>query len=242
MPKYYKLITESTTISQRTGAGAVIPTGFKDLSASIVSSCTFLQSLLQQIIYITHGAELITAKRILKEFPNPKARIDFLCSFPYSEADPVVLTVFDYARLLFRDLYELRNILSHEVWASSDEYGDAVIFSSLDEEARLLMISGRMWHVENVTSQEVFDAMVRYIRSLKIVASSDLHAAMLDANQCSWILMHISNILNEQDATKKAEARQLFLQFKATSHLFPGTPSSAEPLNFNASRGKTIKG
>ena len=242
MPKYYKLITQSTAISRRTGTGAIIPTGFRDLSASIVSSCTFLQSLLQQIIYVTHGAELIAAKRALKEFPNPKARIDFLCSFPYSEADPVVLSVFDYARLLFRDLYELRNILSHEVWASSDDYGDAVIFSSLDEEARLLMVSGRMWHMENVTSQEVYDATVRYIRSVEIVASADLHAAMGDANWCSWILMHISNVLNEQDATKKAEARQLFLQSKGTSHLFAGTPPTTEPLTFNASRSKTIKG
>lgn len=242
MPKYYRSITESTTISRRTGAGAVIPAGFRDLSASIVSSCTFLQSLLQQIIYVTHGAELIAATRALKEFPNPKARIDFLCSFPYSEADPVVLSVFDYARLLFRDLYELRNILSHEVWASSDDYVDAVIFSSLDEEARLLMVSGRTWHMENVTSQEVFDATVRYIRRAKIVVSADLHAAMGDANWCSWMLMHISNVLNEQDATKKSEARQLFLQSKGTSHLFAGTPPTTEPLNFNASRSKIIKG
>lgn len=242
MPKYHKLITESTNLSQRKGTGAVIPTGFKDLSASIVSSCTFLQSLIQQIIYITHGAELLAAKRTLKEFPNPKARIDFLCSFPYSESDPVVLSVFDYARLLFRDLYELRNILSHEVWASSDDYCDAVIFSSLDEEARLLMVSGRMWHMENTTSKEVFDATVRYIRSVKIVTSADLHAAMGDANLCSWILMHIGNVLNEHDAKKKIEARQIFLQYKGTSHLFAGTPPTTGSVEFNASRSKTIKG
>ncbi|RZT94666.1 hypothetical protein EV681_3087 [Advenella incenata] len=242
MPKYYKLITESTTLSQRSGTDAVIPTGFRDLSTSIVSSCTFLQSLLQQIIYITHGAELLTAKRTLKEFPNPKARIDFLCSFPYSEADPVILSVFDYARLLFRDLYELRNILSHEVWASSDDYGDAVLFSCLDEEARLLMVSGRIWHTKNATSHEVFDAMVRYIRKVKIVAIADLHAAMGDANLCSWILMHIGNVLNEQDATRQAEARQFFLHYKGTSHLFAGTPPTTGTLNFNASRSRTIQG
>ncbi len=168
--------------------------------------------------------------------------MDFLCSFPYSEVDPVVLSVFDYARLLFRDLYELRNILSHEVWASSEDYDDAVIFSSLDEKARLLMVSGRIWHVENATSQEVFDATVRYIRSVKIVTSAELHVAMGDANLCSWILMHISNFLNEQDAAKKAEARQLFLQYKGTSHLFAGTPPTTGALNFNASRRKTILG
>lgn len=242
MPKYYKLITESTNLARRSGAGAVIPAGFRDLSASIVSTCTFLQSLLQQIIYVTHGADLLAAKRTLKEFPNPKARIDFLCSFPYSKADPIVLSVFDYARLLFRDLYELRNILSHEVWASSDVYDDAVIFSSLDEEARLLMVSGRIWHAENATPQEVFDATVRYIRSVKIVASADLHAAMGDANLCSWILMHIGNVLNEQDATRKGEARRLFLQYKGTSHLFTDTPPAAGILSFNASRSKSIQG
>lgn len=236
------MITESTTLSRRSGTNSIIPAGFRDLSASIVSSCTFLQSLLQQIIYVTHGAELLAAKRILKEFPSPKGRIDFLCSFPYSEVDPVVLSVFDYARLLFRDLYELRNILSHEVWASSEDYDNAVIFSSLDEEARFLLVSGRIWHVENSTSQEVFDAMVRYIRSVKIVTSDELHAAMGDANLCSWILMNISNVLNEQDATKKAEARQIFLQYKGTSHLFAGTPPTTGSLNFNASRRKTILG
>jgi hypothetical protein len=238
--KYYSLITESTNLAQRSGASTVIPAGFRELSASIVSTCTFLQSLIQQIIYVTHGAELFAAKRTLKDFPNPKARIDFLCSFPYSEADPVVSSVFDYARLLFLDLYELRNILSHEVWASSDAYDDAIIFSNLDEEARLLMVSGRIWHAENATPQEVFDATVRYIRSVKIVASTDLHAAMGDANLCSWILMHIGNVLGEQDAKRKEEARRLFIQYKGTSHLFADTPPAAGTLNFNASRRKRI--
>jgi len=147
-----------------------------------------------------------------------------------------------YARLLFRDLYELRNILSHEVWASSDVYDDAVIFSNLDEEARLLMVSGGIWHTENETPQEVFDATVRYIRSVKIVASADLHAAIGDANLCSWILMHIGNVLNEQDATRKGVARQLFLQYKGTSHLFADTPPTTGTLSFNASRSRKIQG
>ncbi|QLF93426.1 hypothetical protein HW090_09540 [Pseudomonas sp. ABC1] len=241
MPKYYKLITESTNLSRRVGTSAVIPRDFRDLSSSIISSCTFLQSLIQQIIYVTHGAELLAAKHILKKFPNPKARIDFLCSFPYSEADPIIFSVFDYAKHLFQDLYELRNILSHEVWASSEDHGDAVIFSSLDEEARLLMASGKMWHMENMTSKEVFDATVRYIRSVKVVTSTDLRIAMGDANLCSWILMHIGNVLNEQDATRKAEARQLFLQYKGTSHLFADIPPATGVLNFNASRNKEIQ-
>ena len=242
MPKYYNLITESTTLSRRSGANSDIPAGFRELGATIVSSCTFLQSLLQQTIYITHGTELIAAKRTLRDFPNPKARIDFLCSFPYSEADPVVSPVFNYARLLFQELYELRNILSHEVWASSDDHPNAVLFTSLDEEARLLMVSGRMWHMENVTTQEVYDATVRYIRSVKIMTCDNLHAAIGDANLCSWILMHIGNVLNEPDATRKEEARQHFLHFKGTSHLFAGTSPVAGPLNFWASKSKTIQG
>lgn len=241
MPKYYKLITESTTLSRRSGTDAVIPTGFRELSASIVSSCTFQQSLLQQIIYTTHGAELLKAKRTLKDFPNPKARIDFLCSFQYSETDPIVCSVFNHAKLLFQDLYELRNILSHEVWASSSDYSDAVIFSSLNEEARLLMASGRIWHVKNATSREVFDATIRYIRNVKIVTNANLQAAMKDADLCSWILMHICNVLNEQDATRKAEAQQLFLKYKGTSHLFADAPPTTGALTFNASRSKTIR-
>lgn len=96
--------------------------------------------------------------------------------------------------------------------------------------------------MENVTSKEVFDATVRYIRSVKIVASADLHAAMGDANLCSWILMHIGNVLNEQDATKKAEARQFFRHYKGTSHLFAGTLPTTGSLSFNASKRKIIKG
>lgn len=239
---YYKLISGSTNLDRKSGTSAVIPVGFRDLSSSIVSTCTFMQNLIQQIIYVTHGNEILAAKRTLKEFPNPKARIDFLCSFPYSENDPVVLSVFNYARLLFLDLYELRNILSHEVWASSDVYHDAVIFSSLDEESRLLMVSGRIWHTENATPQEVFDATVRYIRSVKIVTSTDLHAAMDDANLCSWILMHICAVINEQDATAKGEARRIFLQYKGTSHLFADIAPAAGTLIFNASKSKSIQG
>lgn len=242
MPKYYELVTEGTNLSRRSGTGAVIPAGFAELSASIIASCAFIQSLLQQVIYITHGAELIEAKRALKEFPSPKARIDFLCSFPYSEADPVILSVFDYARLLFRELYELRNILSHEVWSSSDDYSDAVLFSSLDQEARLLMVSGRMWHVESMTSREVFDATVRYIRSVKIITNSNLRAAVGDANLCSWILMNIGNVINERDAAKRAEMREAFFVYRGTSHLFSESSLATGSVSISSSRRKIIKG
>lgn len=238
--KYYKSIVEKTTISHRTGANIVVPAGFADLSCSIIQSCTVLQNLLQKIIYATHGAQLLAAKRTLKEFPNPKARIDFLCSFPYSEDDPTVLSAFNYARLLFRDVYELRNILAHELWASSEDYSDTVIFSSLDEQARLQMASGRIWHVETATSKEVHDAIIRFIRSLKLVTTTDLLEALRDANLCSWILMQIEVILDEKDPKRKEDARQLILQYRGTSHLFGDTQSADGILNFNTTKGKEI--
>lgn len=199
MPKYYRLIANSTTLDRRSGSDVVVPPVFKELSSSLISTCTYLQSLLQHVIFVTHGAELLEAKRALRTFPNPKARIDFFCSYPYSEADPVLWAVFDYARSLFRNLYELRNILTHEVWASSDAHNGAVLFSSLDEEARLLMVSGRILHVEEATSQEVYDGIVRYIRSVKVITCENLRSALSDANLCAWILMHIGTVLNEPD-------------------------------------------
>ncbi|WP_180889730.1 hypothetical protein [Stenotrophomonas maltophilia] len=240
MRKYHDSIFERTTISLRTGANIAIPANFTNLSSSVIRSCTLLQHLLQKIIYVTHGAELLSAKRTLKEFPNPKARIDFLCSFPYSEHDPILLSTFNYARSLFRGIYELRNVLSHEIWASSEEYDDAIIFSSLDEQARLLMATGRIWHVENATSQEIHGALIRFIQSVKLVTSTNLRTAVDDASLCSWILMHIEGILEEPDPTRRKEARQLFLQYKGTSHLFEGAQATNGMLNYNSTKKKTI--
>lgn len=240
MSNYYRSIADRTTLSRRSGTSAVIPAGFKELSASVISSCTFAQGLLQQIIYITHGSELLEAKRTLKEFPSPKARIDFLCAFPYSDSDPVVLSAFDYARRLFRELYELRNVLAHELWASSDDHDDAVIFTSLEEEARLQMASGKIWHLEGTTSRETFDSLTRYIRSAKIVTNADLCTAMSDADLCSWILMTINGILDEQDVAKKEEARRALYKYKGTSHLFSTTPPD-DTVEFRTSKSKTTR-
>lgn len=240
MPNYYRTIVEGSTLDRRSGGNAVIPPGFRGLSSTLTSTCTYLQSLIQHIIFVTHGAELVEAKRTLKSFPSPKARIEFLCSYPYSEADPVVSAVFDYAKSLFRDLYELRNILSHEVWASSDAHPGAVLFSELEEEARLLMVSGRIWHAEEATSQEVYNGMIRFIRSVKILTPADLERAMVDGDLCAWILMHIGNVLNEPDRARREEARCLFLHFRGTSHLFAGQPMTTGTLTFDASRSKEI--
>lgn len=195
------------------------------------------------MIYISHGAQLLGAKQTLKDFPNPKARIDFLCSFPYSEEDPVVAKVFDYSRRLFVDLYELRNILEHELWSSSEDYVDSVLFSTLDEEARLLMASGRVWHKEDTTPQEVYNATIRFIKNVKIVSSDNLKMAVSDGNLCAWILMNTCNILNEQDDPGRKEgARQAFLVFQGTSHLFGRVASPSTTVEFRTSKNKTITG
>jgi hypothetical protein len=220
----------------------IIPAGFNELSSIIISRCSFLQILLQQVIYITHGSEIVLAKKALKDFPNPKARIDFLCEFPYSKDDEVVYTVFQYAKSLFTDLYELRNILTHEMWSSSDEFKGSVIFSTLDEEARLLMASGRVWHAEDATPAEAYSATIRFINNVKIISNSDLHAALMDSNLCAWILMHIGHILDEQDLERRNEARRAFLVFKGTSHLFGDATKTPETISLKKSKRKTIKG
>ncbi|WP_296177639.1 hypothetical protein [uncultured Brevundimonas sp.] len=242
MSKYYNLIIEKTELNRRSGADSVVPFGFHELSVSVISQCSFLQSLMQQVIYITHGAEISAAKKALREFPSPKARMEFLCSFPYSEEDLVVSKVFEYARNLFHDLYELRNTLSHEVWSSSDDYDGCVLFSSLDEDARLLLVSGRIWHKEDATPLEVYNATIRYIRSVKIVSCVDLHLAMKDANLCAWILMNICNVLNEKDFEQKEKARRAFLVFQGTAHLFGDVVTTPETITFQSSRKKTIRG
>lgn len=240
MPKYYRLLRECSTLRQCTGANITIPIGFTDLGLAIIQSCTLIQNLIQKIIYVTHGSEIMKARRTLKEFPNPKARIDFLYSYPYSEEDPVVLSSFNFARLLFLDIYELRNVLSHEVWASSNEHPETILFSSLDEQARLLTASGRIWHVEDATSQETLDAILRFIHSVKLVNIADLISAKGDADLCLWILMQIQSILDEEDPDRKEEARQLFLRYKGTAHRFKGTIASTGSLEFNAIKSKTI--
>jgi hypothetical protein len=121
----------------------------------------------------------------LRSFPNPKSRVDFLCSFPFSDDDPIIAKVFDFARGLFSEIYELRNVLAHEIWSSSDEFPGAVLFSSLDENSRLLMASGKLWHQENATPEETHASIVRFISSVKVVNLDNLHAAARDIDLCS---------------------------------------------------------
>jgi len=116
MSKYHSKRTNRSELKSRSGSAIHFPVGFCDLSAKIISRCSFLQNQIQRVIYITHGPEILSAKKTLTDFPNPKSRMDFLTTFPYSDADPVVSAVFDYTKSIFLDIYELRNILAHEDW------------------------------------------------------------------------------------------------------------------------------
>lgn len=240
MPKYYRTITQETHLSQKSGSALAVSQHFQILSSTILSKCSFIQNLIQQIIYISHGKELPSAKRTLKTFPNPKARVDFLCSFPYNDDDPVVVKVFNFARLLFAEIYELRNILAHEIWSSSESYPNLVLFSSLDENARLQMASGRLWHIEEATSQETLDATIRFIRSIKLLSIENLKSAVDDADLCGLCLLNIMNILSESDPIRKEDARKPFFVYKGTSHLFGEFPELSNSVEFSASRSKRI--
>lgn len=240
MPKYYANINNRTKLNARSGTEVVLPLRFAEFSSLIISRCSFLQGLVQNVIYATHGQEIFDAKRKLKEFPSPRARIEFLSTFQYSESDPVVSSVFEFARSLFLELYELRNVLAHEDWRSSDDFGNMVLFASLDEEARLLLASGRLLNDPDTTPKEIYEATVRFIESVKVVSITNLKLAIADANLCSWILMQISQILNEPNLKKKEEIRKAFLLFRGTSHLFENVSSLPETVEVNSSRSKTV--
>lgn len=240
VPKYYRTLDQETHLSHKTGNSLVVSPNFLILSSTILSRCIFMQNLIQQIIYISHGKELIGAKKTLKKFPNPKARVDFLCSFPYSDDDPVVFKVFNFARELFSEIYELRNILAHEVWSSSDNHPNLVLFSSLDENARIQMASSRLWHVEEMTSKETYESTIRFIRSVKIVSEENLLLAFANADLCNLCFINIINILSETDPLRKDEARKPLFVYNGTSHLFGKSHQPSGFVEFKASRGKTI--
>lgn len=233
-------MTEETNLSQKTGSALVVSPQFQILSSTIINRCIFMQNLIQQIIYISHGPELVGAKRALKKFPNPKARVDFLCSFPYKDDDPVVTTVFNFSRSLFIELYELRNVLAHEIWSSSDNHPDLILFSSLDENARLQMASGRLWHIDDTTAQETHEAIIRFISSVKIISCDNLYLAIKDADLCNLCFLNIINVLSESDPARKEEARQTFFVYKGISHLFEFSKELPKSLEFTASRNKSI--
>ncbi len=240
MPKYYETLTQETNLNHKRGSALVVSPDFQVLSSIILSQCIFMQNLIQEIIFISHDKELIGAKKTLKKFPNPKSRVDFLCSFNYVHDDPVIIKVFNFARGLFSEIYELRNVMSHEVWSSSESYPDLVLFSSLDENARLQMASGLLLHVDETTSKEIYAAIIRFIRSTKIISHNNLITAKNDLDLCNICLMGIMNVLKETDPARKEEARKSFFVYQGTSHLFEDSLRSSIPSEFFASKTKTI--
>lgn len=242
MAKYYKKIDDRSKISTRSGNDITLPEEFTNLSSSIIRLCSYVQVQMQQIIYISHGSELREAKQTLKNSPNPKARMEFLTSFEYGEEDPVIATVFNYSKELFLEIYELRNVLAHENWMSSADFENVVLFSKLSEEAKLGMAKGKLWHENKTTSQDIYNASIRYIRNVKIISVSNLEKALKDVNLCAWVLMQICIVLNQSDPIKKAEMRKAFFTFKGTSHLFDGGTVSTGIVDVTSSQGKSIRG
>ncbi len=240
MSRYYDVITEKTELSHKSGSALVVSPDFRVQSSMILAQCSFMQNVIQRIIYTSHGAELVEAKKTLRQFPNPKARVEFLCSFPYKSNDFVVQRIFDFARELFFKLYEFRNVLAHEVWSSSEDYPGCVLFSSLDENARLLLASGRLWHERDMTPRETFDATIRFIRSVKVVTHEYIALAIRDAELCAWCLSQVDIVLTESDPQRRDEVRRAFLVYRGTSHLFVSELTPSDPVDYSAARSKVI--
>ena len=136
MSKYYRCLDGTNKIETKSGVGVVLPEGFANLSAEVINQCSYLQSLIQTVIYAAHGPAFSASKAILNKLSSPKKRMEFLRSFQYDPADPVVATVFRFAQDLFSEIYDLRNVLAHEIWMSSKDFEQAVLFSDLQEDAR----------------------------------------------------------------------------------------------------------
>ena len=220
MSKYYNAISHRTHIRTRQGQDAIVPVEFRKNSVAIISRCSLMQSQIQRIIYATHGSDIFAANKILSENQHPRARMEFLCTTPYGESDPILSKVFSYSQQMFREIYDLRNVLAHEIWMTCDEYRATVLFSKIEEEARLLKASGRLQHDAASNSQEVFDAIVRYICKIKTINSDNLGDAVKDVSLCEWMLMTINHVLEENDPEKKNTLKSAFLTFSGTSHLF----------------------
>lgn len=240
--KYYRLINDKSKLNQHTGPDIKIPNIFYEYSGKLVSHCSFIQNTIQSIIYSAHGDEIFKANKSLDKFPNPKSRIDFLCNYPYQNDDEIIMTVFNYAKSLFLDIYDYRNVLTHEIWASSDDYINEVMFFKLDEHAKILASQGKIWHIEETNPEEIYNSIINYIKKVKVSSLDNMHSALVDAELCSWILMQILLIFNEQEQSNKDELKKAFLIFKKTSHLFGDKAKPLDTVIFNNTLSKRITG
>ncbi len=240
MSKYYELITGRTQIKTKSGQNAIVSAKFRKSSALIISRCSFLQAQIQKVIFSTHGPQFAEASKYLKDNKHPRARMEFLCSTPYGLDDAILSEVFSHSQTIFREIYELRCVLAHEVWMSCDDYSFKVLFSQIDEEARLSKVGGRLKHDETSTSREVFDAIVRYISKIKLVGCEDLESAIRDISLCEWMLMVINQILEEEDPQKRDDLRMAFHTFGGTSHLFTQSRSAMPEVEVHSSKKHSI--
>lgn len=240
MERYFETIDQSTEINIKSGNDIGNLVEFKILSSSVIAQSSFVQNLIQQLIFTTHGAGIVDAKKVLKNFPNPKSRFDFISNYKYESDDKVVEKVFNFAQSLFNEVYDLRNTLAHEVWSSSDAYPGEVLFSSLDENSRLLVARGKVKHLPEATAVETYNATIRFIRKIRRVSIVHLENALADLNLCAWVLMQIDNIREEKDNVKREELRRGFLIFRATSHIFPEVDRLDGVSKYTSSTSKTI--
>lgn len=70
MAKYFGGITQETELTRNKGDLLNVPDGFLASSAQLIAKCSSLQGEIQNVIYVSHGAELIDAKRALKDHPR----------------------------------------------------------------------------------------------------------------------------------------------------------------------------
>lgn len=240
MSRYYDHVVGRTSINTKHGPNAIIPIAFKKKSALIISRCSLLQSYIQKILYSTHGSEVFEASKIAREVSSPKARMEFLCETQYGSNDEILSKVFSYSQAIFRDVYGLRNVLAHEVWMSCEDYRFKTLFSKIEEEERILKITGRLKFDESSTSREVYHAIVRYISKIKVISCENLESALRDIYLCEWMLMTINHILEEDDPKKKSDLKRAFLTFGGTSHLFTKDQGALTKVDVRSSKETRI--
>lgn len=240
MDKYYNKIRDTTALNVKSFDSVANSEAFHALSNRIVTGSTLFQKSIQEIIYAAYHKDVEMAGKSLKDLVSPKSRLNFIESYNNVSDDEDILTVFRYAKQIFVDIYDLRNSLSHEIWLSSDQFDGCLLLSSLDEEARLLSVKGKLIHVDGTNTLQVFNAIIRFIESIKIVSLTDLNTALKDIELCNWCLMQIEFFLKENNKNKKADLKNAFFIFKGVSHLFPEQVRQIGSLNWKSSFNKSI--
>lgn len=237
---YYKNLKSETSLNTKSGTAIVVSQEFYLLSALLVSRCSYIQSAIQNIIFKSHGLKIDEAKVALLDAPSPKARLQLLQSFTYENDDHIITKAFAYAQTQFTDIYNLRNILAHETWMTSEFHPNSVLFSKMAKQAQLQHSKEKFKKTDELNSKDIYNSILRYIRSVKVVSTEDLQQALADADRCAWIMMQIGFILEELDEVQKSEMKRAFLVFKGTNHLFDKKEISKNNVNVKRMNKKSI--